>query len=381
MPLIAGARLVTAGGVVEGGWIDVRGGRIAALGSGAAPEQPAEPADRQLRGQWLVPGFVDMHSHGGGGATVIRADPGQVATFARTHRQHGTTSLVASLVTGRYDDLERDVKALAEMVDDGIVAGVHLEGPWISAARKGAHDERALRAPEPAAVRRLLDAGRGAVRMVTLAPELDHGIEAVRTVVEAGAVTAVGHTDAPYDVVRQAVDAGATVATHLFNAMTPVHHRQPGPIVALLEDERVTVELILDGVHLHPAVARLVRASADARRIAFVTDAMEAAGMGDGDYLLGELTVRVSDGVARLADGTIAGSTITMDRAFRFAVQQAGFSVPEAVLATATNPARALGLGERTGSLAVGLAADLVVLDEALEVQAVMARGEWLRRE
>jgi N-acetylglucosamine-6-phosphate deacetylase len=378
MSVIAGARMVTPDGVVEDGWLRVDGGRIAALGQGTPPT----PAGRDLAGRWLIPGFVDMHTHGGGGGTVVGADPEAIRTFVATHRRHGTTSIVASLVSGEYDALEHDVRALAELTDDGLLAGVHLEGPWISPARKGAHDERTLRAPEPAAVERLLTAGHGTVRMVTLAPELEHGLDAVRAVAAAGAVAAVGHTDATYDITRAAIDAGATVATHLFNAMAPVHHRDPGPIVALLEDERVAVELILDGVHLHPAVARMVRsatASASGRgRVAFVTDAMDATDIGDGDYVLGGLAVRVEDGVARLVEGgSIAGSTLTMDRAFRFAVEQAGFTVPEAVRASSAIPARLLGIDDRTGALAPGLDADLVVLAPDLTVEAVMARGEW----
>ncbi|WP_053207503.1 N-acetylglucosamine-6-phosphate deacetylase [Jiangella muralis] len=374
MTVIAGAQMVTPDGVVEDGWLQTDGGRIAALGSGRPPANPG----RDLGGRWLVPGFVDLHTHGGGGGSVVGADEAAVRTFVATHRRHGTTSIVASLVTGEYDALEHDVRVLAELTDAGLIAGVHLEGPWISPARKGAHDERALRAPEPAAVDRLLKAGHGTVRMVTLAPELKHGLDAVRAVVAAGAVAAVGHTDATYDVTRQAIDAGATVATHLFNAMAPVHHRDPGPIVALLEDERVTVELILDGVHLHAAIARLVRSAAGPQRIALVTDAMDATDIGDGEYVLGDMAVRVENGVARLVEGgSIAGSTLTMDHAFRFAVQQAGFSVPEAVRATSATPARLLGLDGRTGALAPGLDADLVVLDADLVVDAVMARGEW----
>ncbi|WP_106539262.1 N-acetylglucosamine-6-phosphate deacetylase [Haloactinopolyspora alba] len=373
--MIAGASMVTPDGVLDEGWLEVQDGRIAGLGSGPPPRTP----DRDLTGQWLVPGFVDMHSHGGGGATVMGADAGQVQTFGATHRRRGTTTLMASLVSGPVDQLERDVRALAELAADGLIAGVHLEGPWISAARKGAHDENVLTAPDPADVRRLLDAGGGAVRMVTLAPELEHGLDAVRTVAAAGAVAAVGHTDAPYEVVTEAVQAGATVATHLFNAMTPLHHRSPGPIMALLEDERVTLELILDGAHLHPAIAAHVRASAGAERVALVTDAMEATDVGDGEYVLGGLAVRVQDGVARLVEGgSIAGSTLTMDSAFRFAVRHAGFSMVDAVRATSATPARTLGIGDRVGALKEGLAADAVVLDADLQVSAVLARGEWV---
>ncbi|NDL58196.1 N-acetylglucosamine-6-phosphate deacetylase [Phytoactinopolyspora mesophila] len=375
MTVIAGGTLVTPHKVVQDGWIKIDGARIAAVGSGTPPSPPDHTV-----GGWIVPGFVDIHSHGGGGATVVGADPEQVHTFAETHRRHGTTTLMASLVTGFPDELERDVRRLSELVDDGLVAGIHLEGPWISPQRRGAHDPHALAAPDPSTVTRLLDAGRGRIRMVTLAPELEHGMDAIRSVIDAGAIAAIGHTDASYDLVRAAIEAGASVATHLFNAMAPVHHREPGPIIALLEDDRVTVELILDGAHLHDAVASHVRRSAGAERIALVTDAMSATDVGDGEYVLGGLAVRVEAGVARLVDGdSIAGSTLTMGAAFQFAVTRAGFSVSEAVQATAANPARLLGLDDRVGALSEGYYADLVVLDEDYAVQRVMSRGSWTR--
>ncbi len=267
-----------------------------------------------------------------------------------------------------------------------MLAGIHLEGPWLSARRCGAHEPSTLRDPDPAEVRAVLAAGRGTIRMVTLAPELDGATDAIRAVVGAGAVAAVGHTDATYDQARAAVAAGATVATHLFNAMRPVHHREPGPVVALVEDDRVTLELITDGVHLHPALLREVVARAGADRVSLVTDAMAAAGMPDGGYEIGALAVDVVDGVARLAGAdTIAGSTATMDALFRFAVAHSpadpdadpDAGLLAAVRSTSVVPARALGL-EDVGSLQTGAYADLVVLDTDLVVVRVMRRGEWL---
>jgi N-acetylglucosamine-6-phosphate deacetylase len=227
----------------------------------------------------------------------------------------------------------------------------------------------------------VLAAGRQTIRMVTLAPELEGALDAVRRIVASGAVAAVGHTDATYGLARDAVDAGATVATHLFNAMRPIHHREPGPVVALLEDPRVTVELIGDGVHLHPALIRHVWATAGTDRVALVTDAMAAAGMPDGRFRIGALPVDVVDGVAKLADtDTIAGSTATMDQLFRFAVVNSGLDRDAALMAavrqTSVNPARALGLGGL--GITEGAAADLVVLDAALMVTAVMRRGMWI---
>jgi N-acetylglucosamine-6-phosphate deacetylase len=372
--LIADARLVTGDEIVHHAWLETTGSEISAVGSGPPPRDP----DVRLAGGWLIPGFVDMHTHGGGGASVVRAEPTAVQTFVDIHRRHGTTSTVASLVSAQYDALETDVRVLTELTGQGVIVGIHLEGPWISSARRGAHNPSALREPAPEAVSRLLETGAGAIRMVTVAPELENGIAAVNTIVTSGAVAAIGHTDATYEVTRAAIDAGATVATHLFNAMAPVQQRHPGPAIALLEDDRVTVELICDGVHLHSAMVRLAHAAAGGNRIALITDAMAAAGAGDGDYRLGDLDVRVKHGVARLVEGgAIAGSTLTMDRAFRWAVTEGGISMLDAVRAASVNPARLLGL-TRVGALHAGWQADLVVLTDELAVRGVMARGVWV---
>jgi N-acetylglucosamine-6-phosphate deacetylase len=223
--------------------------------------------------------------------------------------------------------------------------------------------------------------GSNTIRMVTLAPERAGGFDAIRRVVDAGAVAAVGHTEATYEQTRAAIDAGATVGTHLFNAMRPIHHREPGPVIGLLEDPRVTVEVIADGVHLAPALYRHVTRGAGPDRVSLVTDAMSAAGMADGPYRLGPLAVDVVDGVAHVAGTqTIAGSTATMDRLFRFVVCHSGLPRDEALLQAvrqvSVNPARALGLAD--AGLAPGSAADLVVLDDELNVAGVLRRGSWI---
>ena len=375
--------LITADAVLTGrellrpGWIEVGSGVVVAVGTGPAPR----PADRDLGAVTVVPGFVDTHLHGGGGANFSAADHAETATAAVFHRSFGTTTMVASLVTAGSEDLLTQVASLAEDVRSGVIDGIHLEGPWLSTLRCGAHQPALMRDPDPVEIDRVIETGAGTIRMVTVAPERDGALAAIRQIVDAGIVAAVGHTEATYDQTRAAIDAGASVGTHLFNAMRPINTREPGPVIALLEDPRVTVELITDGVHVDPALYRIVCRSAGSERVSLVTDSMAAAGMSDGRYRLGPLAVDVVDGVARVADTeTIAGSTATMDHQFRFALQHSGLPRDQAMLAAARqasiNPARALGFGSAV--LEAGTRADLVALDGDLAVSAVMRRGSWV---
>ncbi|MET8680744.1 N-acetylglucosamine-6-phosphate deacetylase [Streptomyces sp. NPDC004647] len=391
--VLTGARVVLPTGVVEDGRVIVDGPTIAPhaegmpdrgeTAAGGATEHGATergittlalPGDH-----WIVPGFIDIHVHGGGGASFSAGTAEQALDVIGTHRRHGTTTMVASTVTGDLDDLAHQASALSELVEQGDLAGVHFEGPFIARNRCGAHEPSLLRDPDPADVRKLVDAARGTARMMTLAPELPGGLDSVRLLADHGVIAAVGHTDGSYDATLAAIEAGATVATHLFNAMPGLGHRAPGPVAALLEDERVTVELINDGVHLHPAVLELAFHRAGADRVAFITDAMGAAGKGDGLYPLGLMDVEVKDGVARLVEGgSIAGSTLTLDTAFRRAVTVDRVPVEQVVRAISANPARLLGVYDRVGSLDPGKDADLVVLDGDFTLVGVMRKGKWL---
>jgi N-acetylglucosamine-6-phosphate deacetylase len=380
VPVISAGTVVIDGRVCRPGWVHTAGRAIVACGAGAPPE----PADVDLTNSVVVPGFIDMHVHGGGGASFNDGDAGAVAGF---HQRHGTTSMLASLVTAAPTELLTAVRTLADATREGAVAGIHLEGPWLSAARCGAHDPTLLRALDPGEIQSVLAAADGTIRMVTLAPELPGSDAAIRQFLDADVVVAVGHTSATYEQTRHALDLGATVGTHLFNAMPKLDHREPGPVLALLEDPRVTLELIADGVHVHPAMMQLVIDAAGAERVAVVTDAMSAAGCGDGAFRLGTMPIEVESGVARVrGTSTIAGSTATMDRLFRALAgfraglgRDADAALAAAVQMTSATPARALGL-ERAGRLQAGYDANLVVLDDELQVAAVMVHGEWRTR-
>lgn len=375
--VIHSARLIDGGHEIADSWLVVRSGRVTARGTGdtwrdALAGAPVDDViDAQAVGgprAVITPGFIDIHGHGGGGAAY---DDGAEAIRAarELHRAHGTTRAVISLVTASVDDLAHRVAAIADLTEsDATVLGSHLEGPFLDPGHHGAHDPALLAHPNPDAVARLLEAGRGTVRQVTMAPELPGAIAAIERIVDAGAAAAVGHTDADVAAARSAFDAGATILTHAFNAMPGLHHRAPGPIGAAAGDPRVILEVIADGVHLAPEVVRIAFAAAPGR-IALVTDAMAAAGSADGDYVLGALAVRVEGAVARLADGTIAGSTLTQDAALRTAVA-AGVPLTEAVVALTTTPARAIGRRD-LGSLAVGSTADVVLLGADLRVRRV----------
>ena len=375
--LLTAETLLTGRELLRPGWIEISKGLIDALGAGLPPRPP----DMVLGAVTVVPGFVDTHVHGGGGTNFSAAVRSDTATAVDFHRRHGTTTLVASLVTADPDQLLHQITGLAGDVREGLIDGIHLEGPWLSTVRCGAHQPTLMRDPDPAEIDRVLQAGAGTVRMITIAPERQGALTAIERIVDAGAVAAVGHTEASYEQTRAAITAGATVGTHLFNAMRPINTREPGPVIALLEDPRVTVELITDGVHVDPALYRHVSRSAGPDRVSLITDAISAAGMSDGTYHLGPLAVDVVDRVARVAGTqTIAGSTATMDHQFRFAVQHSGLDRDEALIAAvrqaSINPARALGLP--AAGLDPGGAADLAVLDADLAVTGVLRQGSWV---
>lgn len=372
--VIHSVRLIDDGAVTPDAWIAFADGLVQATGTGGAWRELPAADVIDGHGAHLAPGFVDIHGHGGGGASF---DDGveAIRTARAMHLAHGTTRAVVSLVTASIDDLARRVAVVADLVErDATILGSHLEGPFLDVAHKGAHTESLLCPADAASVARLVDAGRGTVRQVTLAPELPGGLDATAQFVAAGVAVAVGHTSATEEQTRAAFDAGATILTHAFNGMPGIHHRAPGPVVAAMRDDRVTLEIIADGIHVHPDVISLAFAGAPGR-IALITDAMAAAGASDGHYELGGLAVTVTAGTARLdSNGAIAGSTLTQDAALRLVVRS-GLALPSAVASLTSVPARAIGVAGRYGSLRPGAAADAVLLDDDLQVRQVWVNG------
>ncbi|MBM7505581.1 N-acetylglucosamine-6-phosphate deacetylase [Agromyces aurantiacus] len=376
--VIHSARLVSGGDTVPDAWVRFEGDRVVGRGIGdgwrdADGRAAGEVTD--AAGRVLAPGFIDLHCHGGGGASAEEGEDA-LGTVLATHRAHGTTRSVLSLVTAAVDELETRLAAIARVAaSDPLLLGSHLEGPFLDHEFRGAHDPARLRRADAEAIDRLLAAADGSLRQITIAPEHDGAAEAIARFTDAGAAVAVGHTGADFDTALRAFDAGAAILTHAFNGMRGIHHRAPGPVVAAMHADHVTLEVINDGVHVHPDVVRLAFAGAPGR-VALVTDAMAATGSADGRYVLGSLEVDVVDGVARLAEGgSIAGSTLTQDVALRRAVLEARLSLEDAVTAVTMTPAAAIGRAHDLGRLEPGYAADAVLLGDDLEVEAVWAAG------
>jgi len=371
--VIHSARILDRGESVDDGWVRIEDGVVTARGTGSEWAPADEVVDAVAvagPGALLTPGFIDIHGHGGAGAAY---DDGvdAIRTGRDLHRAHGTTRAVVSLVTASLESLARNVAIIADLTEtDADILGSHLEGPFLDPGHQGAHEPSLLRHPTAADIARLLDAGRGTVRQVTIAPELPGGLDAIRQIVAAGSAAAIGHTDADATMAVAAFEAGASILTHAFNAMPGIHHRAPGPVLAAAADHRVVLEAIADNVHLDPHIIKLVFDSAPGR-VALITDAMAAAGSADGHYDLGAVKVTVADGVARVDEtGSIAGSTLTQDVALQRAVQ-AGVPLADAVQALTETPARAIGRGAALGALRTGMLGDAVLLDAELHVARV----------
>jgi len=389
--VIHASRILTPDEEISDGVIVVEGSRIAALGHRDTTRLPAGATDYVASGMTVVPGFVDVHIHGAGGHDFMEGNARALDRITATVARHGTTSLVATTVTAPVEETCHSLEGIARYIRNhetpkepaenshaaAEILGIHLEGPFISKARRGVHPPESIARPSNEILEKFLKAADGLVKILTIAPELPGAMDLIAPALAAKIVVALGHTDADYDQARAAIHAGARHAVHTYNAMRPFTHRDPGVIGAILTDPEVTAEIIADLVHVAGPAIQVLIGTKGFDTILLVSDGIAATGMPDGNYRLGNFEVSVKDGVARNAEGKLAGSTLTLDRALRNIVAL-GVPLTDAVRMATVLPARRLGLAGKKGILAVGADADLVALTPDLRVAGVMTRGVGL---
>lgn len=380
--LITGAKVVTEQGIIENGLVHVVDGKLAYVGEASGWQDKASPNVVRIEagGKWLLPGFIDVHVHGGYGADFMDANSETFDTITRFHASHGTTGMLATTMTATREAIDRVLVEVHSYMEQGMpytrLLGVHLEGPFISPKWAGAQDPKLMVTPQLDWLKDWHERFPQLMKQLTLAPEREGGHEMIAWLRDQGIVAACGHTDASYADIQSAVAVGLSHAVHTFNAMKPLHHREPGTVGAVLTDARISGEVIADGIHVHPAAIKLLTMVKQPHGLLLITDAMSAAGLGDGQYDLGGQAVTVQACVARLTEGgALAGSTLTMIDALRFMVREVGVSVADASRYASGNPARLLGLEATHGSIAEGKHADLLLISSELELEQVWVHG------
>ena len=379
---ILNGMVITPFRVIQNGAVVFEDGKITDVGRGDEIEAPTGAQIIDASGKIVTPGFIDLHVHGGKGRSVMEASAESLKELARFEASHGTTAFLPTTISASQEKLVEVAKAVgvaAQKETEGAeVLGLHLEGPYISTEKRGCQDPAFIRPSSLDEFREILEASDGKVKIVTLAPEADGARELIDELQSLGIVASIGHSNATYSEAVDAIEHGVCHAAHVFNEMRSFHHREPGVLGTVLLHDEVTAELIPDGVHIHPAAMKLLMRVKGLKRVVLVTDAISAAGMPDGEYKLGKLDVVVRKGVCRLMSGELAGSTLTMDAAVRNVVELVGTSLQEAVTMATNNPARVVGVVERKGSIEPGKDADLVILDENLNVCLTVVKGKVL---
>lgn len=379
--IIYNVKLILPHEVLDNGWLIMQGGQIASYGSGSLPQSEQISSLIDGQGRYLLPGFIDIHVHGGASQDFMHAKGEQLDEITRFHMKHGTTAMLATTVTGSYEQLTDVLDAVAHYRQQpqpyAQLLGVHLEGPFVNPKWKGAQNEAYMVEPQPAWMEQWQQQYPALIKLQTLAPEIAGAYEYIELLHKQGIVAACGHTDATYDQIATAVQHGLRHAVHTYNAMKGLHHREPGTLGAVMVHDEMTAEIIADGIHVHAAAVKLLLKAKGTDRVVLVTDAISAAGMEDGDYELGGLPVIVENGVARLQqDGSLAGSTLKMIEGYRFLVEQAGASLSAASCMASLNPATVLGIQDQYGSIATGKRADLLLMDEQFKLHQVFIAGE-----
>lgn len=377
------ARLIDAATDLARGAITINGPRIAAVesedGQDAHHRVPQSDTIIDAQGMIIMPGFIDVHTHGGGGYNLHTTRAEEIRDFARWAPTTGVTSFLIAVVgvpdSMPIEQLLAATDALETHENGAEPLGIHLEGPYISVSRRGAHPPAWLRLPDESETETLLAVSKGHLRLITLAPELPGAEAMIRRLVEAGVTVSMGHTDATYEQAKEAIELGVTHVTHCFNAMRPLLHRAPGPLAALAEASQVQGELIADGVHVHPAAMHALVNMLGPQRTVVITDALAGAGLSDATFEFAGQPAHVVHGAAHLEDGTITGSVLTMDQALRNILLMTGVSLSQAAGMLAFNPARSAQGAQRKGCLQAGYDADLTIFDQSMTLQATICRG------
>jgi N-acetylglucosamine-6-phosphate deacetylase len=378
--LIHNARLFTPNHAGLMGWLLVENGLIRTLGFGNTPDFSYEASIQSLdaQGHNILPGFIDLHVHGAMGHEVMDASPSGLEEMARFYATHGVTSFLATTWTAERAAITKALELVEEMQgrirDGATLLGVHLEGPYLHPTRCGAQDVNLIRRAEKEEALEFLESG--VIRLLALAPEFEENLWLIDECVRRGITVSAAHTTANYEQMQKAVAHGVTHLTHSYNAMQPLGHRELGTIGAAMALPQISCELIADNIHVHPIAQKILTDVKTPAGIILVTDAIRAAGLPEGSYMLDERSVHIHDGAVRLPDGTLAGSVLTMERALQNVCLATGRSLAEMWITTSLNAARAIGISTQKGSLEVGKDADLVFLDDSFKVRSTIVSGE-----
>jgi len=338
----------------------------------------------EAKDKFVVPGYIDIHVHGGGGSDVMDGDYESINQIAIAHSHFGTTSFLPTTMTMSKDKIIRSLRSICEAVKKGTagaeILGIHMEGPYINPEKKGAQKEEDIKKISIEEFLEFNQASGNLIRLVTIAPEMPGAIDFIKYLYKQGIIASVGHSNATYAQTQAGIQAGLSHVTHTFNAMRGLHHREPGVIGAALTSPELTVEVIADGIHIHPIVLKILTKIKDGEKIVLITDAMRAAGLKEGTYDLGGQEVIVTKGQARLKDRTLAGSVLTMDKAVKNMVNKVGIQLSKAIQMASFNPAKSIGVDDKKGSLEPGKDADIVILNKNLEVELTMVAGKIVYR-
>jgi N-acetylglucosamine-6-phosphate deacetylase len=382
--LIKGGTVITPFEIIEDGAVLIEGEKIKKVGKINEINVSSSLKTIDVEGKYIVPGFIDLHTHGGGGYDIlVDANYDAINKLSGFYAIHGVTSFLATTVTAPHEVLKNAMKTLREVIERGTggaqILGIHLEGPWISKKKPGAQPVQWIRPPSFEEFMKLYEESGKNIKLVTIAPEEEGGLEFVKKLRELGVVVAIGHSAASYEEVVKAVKCGVSHAAHMFNAMKELHHRKPGTVGAILSMDNITAEIIADCIHVHPAVIKILVKAKGTDKVCLITDSTPYAGMPDGEYMFaGIIKVTVKNGECRLPTGQLAGSVLTMDRGVKNMVEKVGVSLKDAIKMASYNPAKVIGVDNVKGSIEAGKDADIVILNKNLEVEMTIIRGTSL---